>query len=43
MCLYAGTPWEDDIVADHHDLDEFKAAQWTIARALSVSACYRPY
>jgi hypothetical protein len=39
-CLYARTPWEDDIVADRRDLDEFKAAQQMISRMLSVSSYY---
>jgi hypothetical protein len=35
-CLYVGTPWEDDVISNHRDVDEFKAAQRTIARTLSV-------
>jgi hypothetical protein len=36
-CLYARTPWEDDVIADRRDVDEFMVAQQTIARTLSVS------
>jgi hypothetical protein len=34
MCLYVGTPWEDNVVADHHDVDDFKE----VSRTLSVRA-----
>lgn len=29
-CLYVRTPWEDDIVANRRDVDDFKEALWTI-------------
>jgi hypothetical protein len=37
-CLYVGTPWEAEVVADRRDLDEFKEASRTIGRVLSVRA-----
>jgi hypothetical protein len=35
-CLYVGTPWEEEVVADRRDLDEFKEASHAIGRVLSV-------
>jgi hypothetical protein len=35
-CLYVGTPWEEEVVADHCDVDQFKEASCTIGRVLSV-------
>jgi hypothetical protein len=35
-CLYVGTPWEHEVVADHRDVDEFKEALCMIGRVLSV-------
>jgi hypothetical protein len=34
-CLYVGTPWEAEVVADRRDLDEFKEAR------VRSGACYR--
>jgi hypothetical protein len=38
QCLYVGTLWEAEVVADRHDLDEFKEASRAIGRVLSVRA-----
>jgi hypothetical protein len=35
-CLYVGTPWEAEVVADRRDVEEFKEASRTIRRVLSV-------
>jgi hypothetical protein len=35
-CLYTGTPWEAEVIADHRDLDEFKEASRAIGCVLSV-------
>jgi hypothetical protein len=35
-CLYAGTPWEVEVITDRRDLDEFKEAARTIGRVLLV-------
>jgi hypothetical protein len=35
-CLYVSTPWEQEVVADHHDIDKFKEASRTIGHMLSV-------
>jgi hypothetical protein len=37
-CLYAGTPWENDVIVDCRDVDDFREASRTIARTLSVRA-----
>jgi hypothetical protein len=37
-CLYVGTPWENDVIADHRDIDNFKKVPRTIAWTLSVRA-----
>jgi hypothetical protein len=37
-CLYVGTPWEAEVVADRHDVEEFKEASRTIGSVLSVRA-----
>jgi hypothetical protein len=34
--LYVRTPWENDVIADHHDINDFKEASRTIVRTLSV-------
>jgi hypothetical protein len=34
QCLYVGTPWEAEIVADRHDVEEFKEASRTIGPLL---------
>jgi hypothetical protein len=36
QCLYVGTPWEAEVVADRHDVDEFKEASCTIGQVLAV-------
>jgi hypothetical protein len=36
QCLYVGTPWEVEVVADCHDVEEFKEASRTIGRMQSV-------
>jgi hypothetical protein len=35
-CLYVGTPWEEKVIADRRDVDDFKEASRTIGRVLSV-------
>jgi hypothetical protein len=35
-CLYVETLWEDDVISNRQDLDEFKAVQQTVAQTLSV-------
>jgi hypothetical protein len=35
-CLYAGTPWEAEVVTDRHDLDTFKEAARMIESVLLV-------
>jgi hypothetical protein len=35
-CLYVGTRWEEEVVANRRDIDEFKEASRTIGRVLSV-------
>jgi hypothetical protein len=37
-CLYVGTPWEAEVVADHRDVEEFKEASRMIGRVLLVRA-----
>jgi hypothetical protein len=37
-CLYVGTPWEAEVVADRCDVEEFKEASRMIGRMLSVRA-----
>jgi hypothetical protein len=37
-CLYIGTRWEAEFVADRRDVEEFKEASCTIGRVLSVRA-----
>jgi hypothetical protein len=39
QCLYVGTPWEDDVIADLCDVDDFKEASCTIVRTVAVSTC----
>jgi hypothetical protein len=36
QCLYVGTSWEAEVVADHRDIEEFKEALRTIRCVLSV-------
>jgi hypothetical protein len=33
-CLYIGTPWAEEAIADHHDVDEFKEASRMIGWVL---------
>jgi hypothetical protein len=35
-CLYVGTPWEAEVVADRRNVEEFNEASRTIGRVLSV-------
>jgi hypothetical protein len=35
-CLYVGTPWEEEVVTDRRDVDEFKEASRTIGYELSI-------
>jgi hypothetical protein len=35
-CLYAGTPWEAEVVTDCRDLETFKEASHTIGSVLLV-------
>jgi hypothetical protein len=42
-CLYVGTPWEAEVVADRHDVVELKEASCTIGRVLSVRALVDPF
>jgi hypothetical protein len=37
-CLYARTPWENDVITDYRDVNEFKKASRTITWTLSVRA-----
>jgi hypothetical protein len=37
-CLYVGTPWQAEVVADRRDVEEFKEASRTIGRVLLVRA-----
>jgi hypothetical protein len=37
-CLYAGTPWENDVVIDRRNVYDFKEESRMIARMLSVRA-----
>jgi hypothetical protein len=36
LCLYVGTPWEEDVNADRRDVDDFKEASCMIGRVLAV-------
>jgi hypothetical protein len=42
-CLYVGTPWEAEVVADRRDVEEFKEVSRTIGRVLSVRALVDPF
>jgi hypothetical protein len=37
-CLYVGTPWEAEVIADRRDVEEFKEASRATGRVLSVRA-----
>jgi hypothetical protein len=41
-CLYVGTPWEAEVVADRRDDDEFKEASCTIERVLAIRVLVEP-
>jgi hypothetical protein len=43
QCLYVGTPWEAEVVADRCDVEEFKEASRTIGSVLSVRALVEPF
>jgi hypothetical protein len=43
QCLYVGTPWEAEVVADRRNVEEFKEALRTIGRMLSVRALVDPF
>jgi hypothetical protein len=34
-----GTPWENIVIADRRDVDEFKEVSCTIGRTLAVMIC----
>jgi hypothetical protein len=36
QCLYVGTLWENDVITDRRDIDEFKEASRMIGRTLVV-------
>jgi hypothetical protein len=38
QCLYAGTPWEVEVVTDRRDLETFKESTHTIGSVLLVRA-----
>jgi hypothetical protein len=38
-CLYVGTPWEAEVVADRRDVEEFKEASCTIGCAVGKGPC----
>jgi hypothetical protein len=35
-CLYVGTPWEVEVIAEYRDVEEFKEASRTIGHVISV-------
>jgi hypothetical protein len=37
-CLYVGTPWEAEVIADHRDVEEFMEASRTIGCVRPVKA-----
>jgi hypothetical protein len=37
QCLYVGTPWEEEVIADRRDINDFKEASRMIGRVLSVT------
>jgi hypothetical protein len=41
-CLYVGTPWEAEVIANRRDVEDFKEASRTIGRVLSVRILVRP-
>jgi hypothetical protein len=42
-CLYAGTPWEAEVVTDRRDLEKFKEAAHTIGTVLLVRVLAKFY
>jgi hypothetical protein len=42
-CLYVGTPWEAEVVAVRHDVEELKEASRTIGHVLSVRTLCRSF
>jgi hypothetical protein len=42
-CLYVGTPWEAEFVANRRDVEDFKEASHTIGRVLSVRILVKPF
>jgi hypothetical protein len=40
-CLYAGTPWEAEVVTDRRDLEKFKEVAHTIGTMLLVRVLVR--
>jgi hypothetical protein len=42
-CLYVGTPWEAEVVANRRDAGEFKEASCMIGRVRSVRAFVDPF
>jgi hypothetical protein len=42
QCLYAGTPWEAEVVTDHRDLETFKEVARTIGTVLLVRTFTAP-
>jgi hypothetical protein len=43
QCLYVGTSWEAEVVADCRDVEEFKEASHTIGRVLSIRVLVEPF
>jgi hypothetical protein len=41
-CLYVGTPWEAEVIANRRDVEDFKEASRTIGLVLSVRILVRP-
>jgi hypothetical protein len=37
-CLYIGTPWENDVITNRRNVDDFKEASQTIVWTLSARA-----
>jgi hypothetical protein len=38
-CLYIRIPWDNDVIANHRDIDDFMEASPTIGRTLAVRTC----
>jgi hypothetical protein len=39
QCLHVGTPWEEEVIADRRDVNDFKEASRTIGCMLTVRIC----